>query len=203
MGSSEGDNQSDGNRTQSSPGIGERLLSGGWNALEHVTGISTVKAIFHTEKMENALHDFHIIDDGSSGYNDLARKHVEDSLSGSQRKNLENERDEHSHGLIWSAIPLPFMPDTPDKGPLMKQFDEKADACVKEAKQNVERAMTSDEMKQFHDEQSAYENAQIAQDFTAGLWPGSPKKGPMMIEYDKRVAERLKETGVDWQDKDS
>jgi hypothetical protein len=197
------ENSSDGQKTAQSPSVGESLLNGGWNALQHVTGISTIKAVFHTEKVENALHDFQLIDDGTSGFNDLARQHVDKTISGTQRKNLEDEREHHGWGLVFSAVPLPGMPDTPDKGPLMKQFDEKVDDCVKEAKQRVERGMTSDEMKQLHDEKSSYWWSQVANDTTLGLWPGSATKGPMMLEYEKRVAKVMEETGVSWQDKNS
>lgn len=179
-----------------SDGVGSYV----WNALEHMSGVSTIKAIMHTETIENKLHDFKLIDDGTSGFNDLARKHVEDVLSGSQRKNLEHERDAYGTKLLLSGIPSIFSPGVPEKGPLMKQFDSTVDACVKEAQQRVERSMTSDEMKQYQDEAKTYQARQVE----AAVLPFiKVEKGPMMLEYEKRFASVIKETNVSWQDKNS
>jgi hypothetical protein len=171
-----------------------------WNALEHMSGASTIKAIMRTETVSNALHDFKLIDDGTAGFNDLARKHVEEKLNGSQRKNLENERDSYGNGLLLSGIPSIFSPEVPEKGPLMKQFDSTVDSCVKEAQKRVERGMTSDEMKQYHDEVKSYELKQLE----CALIPGiKAEKGPMMLEYEKRFAAAIKQSNVSWQDKNS
>lgn len=198
----ENEKSGDGNKTES-PSMTDTVMREGWNALQHASGISTVKAIFKTETVDNFLHDFQLVDDGTSGYKDLARKHVEESLNGSQRKNLEKERDSHDWKLFFSAVPVPGMPDTPDKGPLMKQFDERADEVVQKAKRRVDQEMTSDEAKKYHDEQNSYWWSQVANDVTLGLWPGSAEKGTMMKEYDKRVERAMKETSIDWSDKNA
>jgi hypothetical protein len=173
-----------------------------WNAIEHQTGISTIKAIMHTETAENYFHDFKLIDDGRHDFNDSARKQIEKSLNGEQMKHLEEERDDYRNKLLVSAIPSIFAPARPEKGPLMKEFDKQTDEIVKNAEERVQRNMTGEEMKKYRSEVEQYKNAQIASAVLVGMvFKDAPEPGPMMKEYEKRVLAEIDKSGVSWTNK--
>jgi hypothetical protein len=191
-------NQGDGGKSASSnDGIS---FSDVWSGVEKMTGIQAARALFRTEAVSNFVDDFRLLDDGRGSFNDAARKSIEDKLSADQLKKLNDERSDYNKGLMWGSIPSVFAPDLPDKGPLMQKFEKKTDEVVATAEKRAREGMSGKEQKQLDEEVAKYKREQIQASLIVGMLASKPpEKGPMMLEYEKRVLKQIDSAYVNWE----